>query len=167
MGQARSITAGLKKIWKSADLSFKTKVQLAKTLVWSVALYGCETWTLRKTEEKRINSFELWLWRRVLRVKWTDKRTNDWVRRKVGIMEEEGILEHIKKRKLAKYGHWKRRDDSLVLATIEGELCSKGRPGRRRTEWVSNVLDWRGGITQARKAAFERNAHGPHWAMAY
>ena len=160
-GQARSIAASLSEIWKSSDLNKQLKVQLAKTLVWSVALYGCETWTLRKAEERMINVFEMWLWRRVLRVSWTQRRTNEWVRRKIGIAEEKGMLNHVKERKLKKYGHWKRRGDSLVLATIEGEVCEKSKPGRRKTEWISNILDWRGGINRARRAAWEKNANGP------
>ena len=148
-------------VWKSQDLSLKLKVKLAKTLVWSVALYGCESWTLRKTEERMIDVFELWLWRRVMRISWRERRTNEWVRRKVQIPPELSMLEQVKKRKTRKYGHWKRRGDSLVLATIEGEVNAKGRRGRRRVEWSDNIAEWNGGMTAAREAAHERNAYGP------
>ena len=160
-GQARNIAASLTDVWKSHDISLKLKVKLAKALVWSIALYGCESWTLRKTEQNMIQVFELWLWRRVLRVSWTERRTNEWIRAKVGIAAEQGMFQEVKQRKLRKYDHWKRRGDSLVLATIEGEVSGRGRRGRRRQEWISNIIEWRGGIETARKTAVERNAHGP------
>ena len=116
---------------------------------------------MHKTEQNMIQVFELWLWRTVLRVSWTERRTNEWIRAKVGIAAEQGMLEEVKQRKLRKYDHWKRRGDSLVLATIEGEVSGRGRRGRRRQEWISNIIEWRGGIETARKTAIERNAHGP------
>ena len=85
---------------------------------------------MKKEEERMIEAMELWLWRRVLRVKWTERRTNAWVRQQVGVSEENGMLRAVKLRKIRKYGHWKRRGDSIVLATIEGETEGKGRRGR-------------------------------------
>ena len=148
-------------MWKSKDLSLCLKVKLAKALVWSIALYGCESWSLRKSEERLIESFELWLWRRVLRISWQDMKTNDWVRKAIDVPEEESLLEMVKRRKLRKYDHWKRRGDSLVLATVEGEVCAKGRRGRRRCEWIDNIRNWREGMNNAREMAIMRSAHGP------
>ena len=71
------------------------------------------------------------------------------------------MMEEIKKRKLRKYNHWKRRGSSLVLSTIEGEVNGKARRGRRRQEWIDNIIEWRGSLNNARKAAYERNAYGP------
>ena len=96
MGIARRATTDLAELWKSKDLSLKLKVNLAKALVWSIALYGCESWTLRKKEEQMIHVFELWLWRRVLRVSWREKKTNEWIRETIGVPEKEGLLEMIK-----------------------------------------------------------------------
>lgn len=76
-----------------------------------------------------IEVFELWLWR-VLRVSWREKRTNEWMRTKVGVTAESGMLAEVKRRKLRRYGHWKRRGGGLVLTTIEGEVCAEGRRGR-------------------------------------
>ena len=161
LGQARKISENLSDIWKSRDICRKLKIKLAKALVWSIALYGCETWTLRKTEKRMIEVFELWLWRRVLRVSWRERKSNEWVRTQVGIPVEQGMMEKIKKRKLRKYNHWKRRGSSLVLSTIEGEVNGKARRGRRRQEWIDNIIEWRGSINNAKKAAYERNVYGP------
>ena len=160
-GQARSIVSRLSGVWYSKELSLKLKVGLAKTLVWSVALYGCESWTLRKEKERIVQVFEMWLWRRVLGVYWRDRRTNMWVREKVGVQEKEGMVEEIKKRKLRKYGHWKRREDSMVLATVEGEIEGRKRRGRRKTEWIDNIREWHGGMEMARRCARNRDANGP------
>jgi len=140
IGQAKSVTNNMDDVWKSKELGTKLKVRLAKALVWSVALYACETWTIKKQEERMINAFEMWLWRRVINVKWTERKTNEWVREQVGVTEERGMLNEVKMRKIRKYGHWKRRGASLVLTTIEGETDSRGRVGRRRVEWMDNII---------------------------
>jgi len=80
----------------------------------------------------------MWVWRRMLRISWTEWKTNTWIREKIGIPEEKGILEQIKHRKLSKYCHWKRRIDSVVLAAIEGKKEGKCFPGRRRTAWIDD-----------------------------
>ena len=129
-------------------------------------MYGCESWTLKKADERMIEVFELWLWRRVLRVSWRERKTNEWVRRQVEVTEQQGMLQQVKRRKLQKYGHWKRRSNSLVLATIEGEVNAKGRRGRRRIEWMDNIKEWSGGLTTAMSAAHRGNAHGSHRATA-
>ena len=158
IGMAKSIANRMTAVWRSSDITIEMKVRLAKSLIWSVALYACESWTLTKGEEKMIDAMELWLWRKVLRVKWTDRRTNEWVRQKVGVSEKNGMLRAVKKRKIRKYGHWKRRGDSMVLATIEGETEGKGRHGRRRMEWMDNIITWEGGVEQAHWNARERRS---------
>ena len=87
---------------------------------------------MKKCDEKLL-TYSLWVWRRMLRISRTERKTNTWIREKIGLSEEKGILEQIKYRKLSKYCHWKRRSDSVVLATIEGEIEGKCFPGRRRT----------------------------------
>ena len=139
------------------DISLKLKKQLVKSLVWSIALYGSESWAVKKCDEKRITAFELWCWRRVLRISWTEYKTNVWVRQKIGVPEQNGLLEQLKKRKLAKYGHWKRRSEGLVMAVTEGEIEGKCLPGRRRTAWIDNVGRWtEGGLPAARRIALDR-----------
>ena len=144
LATAKTITSNLKPIWQSSNISIKTKVRLAKSLVWSVALYGCESWTLRKEDERKLTSFEMWLWRRVLRISWIERKSNSWVREKVKITEDNGMLAHVKHRKISKYCHWKRRPSSLVLTTIEGKTPGKGKRGRRRYKWLDNILTWSG-----------------------
>ena len=154
---AQQVMRQLTEIWKSAEISLKLKKQLVKSLVWSIALYGSESWAVKKCDEKRITAFELWCWRRVLRISWTEYKTNVWVRQKIGVPEQNGLLEQLKKRKLAKYGHWKRRSEGLVMAVTEGEIEGKCLPGRRRTAWIDNVGRWtEGGLPAARRIALDR-----------
>jgi len=89
-------------------------------------------------------AFEMWVWRRMLRISWTERKTNKWIRQKIGITKEKSILEQIKHRKLSKYCHWKRRSDSVVLATTEGDIERKCFPERRRTACIDDVRRWAG-----------------------
>ena len=110
---------------------------------WYGALYGSGSWALKKYDEKLVTAFEMWVWHRMLRISWTERKTNTWIREKIGIPEEKGILEQIKHRKLYKYCHWKRRSDSVIPATIiEGEIEGTWFPGRRRTAWIDDVRRW-------------------------
>ena len=157
LAMAKTNAIKLSRVWQSSDISLSLKKNLAKSLIWSTALYGCESWTLKNEAEKRIQSFEMWLWRRLLGVTWQEHRTNISVRNDVGVPEKKGLLAEVKKRKLAKYGHWKRRGGSLVLATVEGEPPGKNMRGRRRMEWSDNIRDWtEGGMRVAATAAWER-----------
>ena len=94
---ARQVMRQLTEIWKSAEISLKLKKQLVTSLVWSIALYGSESWAVKKCDEKRIKAFELWCWRRVLRISWTEYKTNVWVRQKIGVPEQNGLLEQLNK----------------------------------------------------------------------
>ena len=155
LAMGRSVVGQLAEVWKGNEIGRGLKVKLMKTLVWTVAMYGSESWTLKKGDERRINAFELWCWRRMLRVSWIEHKTNSWVREKVGVKEEDGLLGKVKAGKIRKYGHWKRRPDSLVLSTIEGERLGKKKKGRRRMGWVDNIKTWtNGGMQEARKVAW-------------
>ena len=154
---ARDTTSQLTGLWKAKEISLKLKKQLAKSLVWSVALYGSESWTLKQSDMTRITAFEMWVWRRILRVSWKEKKTNEWIRQKVGVTQKDGLLAQLKKRKLAIYGHWKRRPESMVQMTVEGEVEGKARPGRRKTGWIDNIESWtEGGVAAAREKAHKR-----------
>ena len=142
IAMAKRTTSQLTNTWKSSDISLTLKKSLIKSLIWSVATYGSESWTIKKEEEKKVAALEMWIWRKVLGIRWTEMKTNEWVRNKIGIKEEEGLLAAIKKRKTAKYLHWKRRPNSIVLATIEGERPGKCRRGRRKTEWFDDIKRW-------------------------
>ncbi|XP_078491079.1 uncharacterized protein LOC144747144 [Ciona intestinalis] len=161
IGMAKSIASNMGEVWKSSEMNVRLKVRLAKALIWSVALYACETWTLRKQEEKMIQAFEMWLWRRVLRISWTERRTNEWVRKRFGATEEQGLVREVKRRKMRKYRHWKRRGESLVLTSVEGEAEGRGRRGRRRMEWISNILTSEGTVQEAHRNAMERRPTAP------
>ena len=95
--------ASLQKIRKSHSISISTKIRLLEAPVWPVATYGCESWTLRKNEETRLDAFEMKALRKILRVSWTAKKTNEWVLNKAGVKRE--LLDTVKARKLAYYGH--------------------------------------------------------------
>jgi len=85
LNRGQAIGASLQKIWKSHSIPISTKIRLKKALVWPVAMYGCESWTLRKHEETRLDAFEMKALRKILRVSWTAKKTNEWVLNKAGI----------------------------------------------------------------------------------
>eukprot|EP00794_Sanderia_malayensis_P021264 gene21264-23340_t len=87
----------------------------------------CESWTLRKEEERKIAAFEMWVWRRMLTVSWTDRRTNEWVLVQIGTINEKDLLTIVKERKVAKLCHWKKRPNSILKRTLEGEISGKNR----------------------------------------
>ena len=97
--QRQAIGASPQKIWKSHSMPISTKIRLIKTLVWPVVTYGCESWTQRKNEETRLDVFEMKIRRKILRVSWTAKKTNEWVLNKAGVKKEQ--LDTVKARKLA------------------------------------------------------------------
>jgi len=99
LNRGQAIGATLQKIWKSHSIAISTKIRLIKALVWPVATYGCESWTLRKNEETRLEAFEMKALRKILRVSWTAKKTNEWVLNKAEIKRE--LLDTVKARKLA------------------------------------------------------------------
>ena len=121
----RKVMTNLDSIFKSGDITLLTKVQLVKAMVFPVVMYGCESWTVKKAECRRIDAFELWCWRRLLRVPWTARRSNQSILKEInpGISLEGMIL----KLKLQYFGHLMRSVDSL-----EKTLMLRGIGGRRR-----------------------------------
>jgi len=139
MGQA--IGALLRKMWKSHSIPISTKIQLMKALVWPVAMYGCESWTLRKNEETYLVAFEMKGLRKILWVSWTAKKTNEWGLNKAAVKME--LLETVKARKLAYYGHTMRKQGSclekeIMQGTVSG-ACTRGGP---RMAWMDNINTW-------------------------
>ena len=106
----------LKTLWQSHSIAMSTKVRLLRSLVRPVVSYGCESWTLKKSDEKRINFFEMKALRQLLRVSWTDKRSNDWLLQKAETKPH--LLQAIKKRKLSFYGHVSRKEGSCMEKEI-------------------------------------------------
>ena len=126
MAKGYNIATELKKIWRNHGIAITTKLRLVMTLVWPVAMYGCESWTLRKMEETRINAFETKCLRLFLRVPWTAKKTNEWVLETAGV--ERTLLKSVKKLKMAYYGHIMRKEEKclekeIVQGTIPGSLA--------------------------------------------
>ena len=127
-------------ILKSRDITLPTKARLVKAMVFPVVMYRCERWTIKKAEQRRIDAFELWCWRRLLRVPWTTRRSNQSILKEIS---PERLLEGLMlKLKLQHFGHLMRRPDSfektLILGKIEGE---------RRRGWQK--MRWLGGITNS------------------
>ena len=128
----------LDSIFKSRDITLPTKVRLVKAMVFPVVIYGCESWTVKKAERRRIDVFELWCWRRLLRVLWTARRSNQSILKEIS--PEYSLKGLMLKLKLQYFGHLMRRTDSfektLILGKIEG-----GRRGRQRMIWLDGITD--------------------------
>ena len=118
----RKVMTNLDSIFKSRDITLPTKVRLVKAMVFPVVMYGCESWTLKKAERRRTDVFELWCWRRLLRVPWTARRSNQSILKE--IRPGYSLVGLILKLQLQYFGHLMRRADSfektLMLGTIEG-----------------------------------------------
>ena len=116
-----------------------TKVRLVKAMVFPVVMYGCERWTVKKAERRRTDAFELWCWRRLLRVPWTARRSNQSILREIspGISLEGMML----KLKLQYFGHLMRRVDSLEKILMLGGIGGRRRRGRPRMRWLDDITD--------------------------
>ena len=129
----------LDSIFKSRHITLPTKVHLAKAMVFPVVMYGCESWTVKKAECQRIDAFELWCWRRVLRAPWTARRSNQSILKEIspGISLEGMML----KPKLQYFGHLLRRVDSLEKTLMLGGIGGRRRRGRQRMRWLDGITD--------------------------
>ena len=126
-------------ILKSKDITLPTKVRLVKAMVFPVVMYGCETWTMKNAELRSIDALELWCWRRLLRVPWTARRSNQSNLNKIspGISLEGMML----KLKLQYFGHLMRRVDSLEKTLMLGGIRGRRRRGRPRMRWLDGITD--------------------------
>ena len=129
----------LDSVFKSIDITLPTKVRLVKAMVFPVVMYGCESWTVKKAERRRIDAFELWCWRRLLRVPWTARRSNQSILKEIspGISLEGLML----KLKLHYFGRLMRRVDSLEKALMLGGIGGRRRRGRQRMRWLDGITD--------------------------
>ena len=129
----------LDSIFKSRDITLPTKVRLVKAMVFPVVMYGCESWTVEKAECRRIDGFELWCWRRLLRVRWTARRSNQSILKEIspGISLEGKML----KLKLQYFDHLMRRVDSLEKTLLLGGIGGRRRRGRQRMRWLDGITD--------------------------
>ena len=129
----------LDSILKSKDIILPTKVHLVKAMVFSVVMYGCESWTIKKAERQRIDAFELWCWRRLLRVPWTARRSNQSILKQISSeLSLEGLM---LKLKLQSFGHLMRRTDSLEKTLMLGKTEGWRRRGWQRMRWLDGITD--------------------------
>ena len=133
----RKVMTNLDNILKSRDITLPTKVHLVKAMTFPVVMYGCESWTIKKAEYRRIDAFELWCWRRLLRVPWTVRRAN------LSILKEiipgcslEGLM---LKLKLQYFGHLMQRTDSFEKSLMLGIIEGRRRRGRQRMRWLAGI----------------------------
>ena len=129
----------LDSILKSRDITLPTKVHLAKAMVFPVVMHGCESWTVKKAESRRVDAFELWCWRRLFRVPWTAKRSNQSILKEInpGISLEGMML----KLKHQYFGHLMRRVDSLEKTLMLGGIGGSRRKGQQRMRWLDGITD--------------------------
>ena len=129
----RKVMTNLDSILKSRDITLLTKVHLVKAMVFPVVMYGCESWTVEKAERRRIDAFELWCWRRLLRVPWTARRSNQSILKEINPgISLEGMMPKLK---LQYFGHLMRRVDSLEKTLMLGGIGGRRRRGRQRMRW--------------------------------
>ena len=138
LGAARGAVRSLDSLWKDRSLHVKVK-RLLSTLVWTVALYGCETWRLKAVDVRRIRGFEMTAYRRLLRVSWTTHRTNTSVLQE--IQPQEWLLATVQRRKLQYFGHVVRARN-LSTEILEGRIDGKRRRGRPMRRWTDDIKDW-------------------------
>ena len=133
------VMTNLESIFKSRDITLPTKVCLVKTMVFPVVMYGCESWTVKKAEHRRINALELWCWRRLLRVPWTARRSNQSILKEISPRYSlEGLILELK---LQYFGHLMRRADSFEKTLMLGKIEGGRRGGRQRMRWQDGITD--------------------------
>ena len=135
----RKVMTNLDSIFKSRDITLLAKVCLVKAMVFPVVMYRCESWTVKKAEHRRIDAFDLWCWRRLLRVPWTARRSNQSILKEIspGISLEGMML----KLKVQYFGHLMRRVDSLEKTLMLAGIRGRRRRGRRRMWWLDVITD--------------------------
>ena len=135
----RKVMTNLDSIFKSRDITLPTRVYLVKAMVFPVVMYGCESWTIKKAEHRRIDAFELWCWRRLLRVPWTARRSNQSILKEISPgCSMEGLM---LKLKLQYFGHLMQRADLLEKTLMLGGIGGRRRKGQQRMRWLAGITD--------------------------
>ena len=133
----RKVMTNLDSILKSRDMTLPTKVRLVKAMVFPVVMYGCERWTIKKAEQRRTDAFELWCWRRLLRVPWTARRSNQSILKEIS--PEYSLEGQMLKLKLQYFGHLIQRTDSLEKTLMLGRIEGRRRRGWQRMRWLDGI----------------------------
>ena len=127
---------------KSRDITLPTKVCLVKAMIFPVVMYGCESWTIKKAESGRIDAFELWCWRRLLRGRWTVRISNQSILKEISPEYSlDGILEYSLELKLQYFGYLMQRTDSFDKTLLLGKVQGRRRRGRQRMKWLDGITD--------------------------
>ena len=135
----RKVMTNLDSIFKSRDITLPTKVRLVKAMIFPVVMYGCESWTVKKAECRRIDAFELWCWRRLLRVPWTARRSNQPILKEISPEYSlEGLMLKLRRQY---FGHLMRRADSFEKTLMLGKIEGGRRRGRQRMRWLDGITD--------------------------
>ena len=135
----RKVTTNLDSILKSRDITLPTKVRLVKAMVFPVVVYGCESWTVKKAERQRIDAFELWCWKRLLRVPWTARRSNQFILNEISCgCSLEGMM---LKLKLQYFGHLMQSVDSFEKTLMLGVIGGWRKRGQQRMRWLDGITD--------------------------
>ena len=135
----RKVMTNLDNVLKNRDITLPTTVRLVKAMVFPVVMYGCESWTIKKAEHRRIDAFELWCWRRLLRVPWSARRSNQSILKEISpVCSLEGLM---LKLKLQYFGHLTGTADSFEKTLMLGKIESKKRRGWQRMRWFDGIID--------------------------
>ena len=135
----KKVMTNLESILKSRDITLPTKVHLVKAMLFPMVMYGCESWTIKKTEHQRIDAFELWSWRRLLGVLWTARRSNQSILKEISPgCSLEGLM---LKLKLQYFGHLMRRADSFEKTLMLGKIEVRRRRGQQRMRWLNGITE--------------------------